>query len=81
MVNNSININKTNNYFSTQIMEQNKNHDKWRLDRHKYMAELNRILELPPSHLINWSPKTWFGICTKNSEAKPVNGILTLPSW
>ena len=58
MVNNSININKTNNYFSTQIIEQNKNHDKWRLDRHKYMAGLNRILELPPSHLINWSPES-----------------------
>ena len=40
MVNNSININKTNNYLSPQLTE--KKNLAW--DRHKNMAELNQLM-------------------------------------
>ena len=60
MVNNSININKTNNLISpshwTQKRPQNLTLEiqvlAW--DRHKYVAGLNRLMGFQPSHIDSW---------------------------
>ena len=55
MVNNSININKTNNHLSPKLNSLNtKDHDLPAWNRHKNVACLNQLMGSHPSILDNW---------------------------
>jgi hypothetical protein len=52
MINNSTNINKTNNTLSPEIIEHKKDLEVMTWDRHKHVAELNQLMGSQPSQYV-----------------------------